>query len=340
MAAASDPAAIGVAAAEPTRTTRPMTDTAASDTADREIVATRVFDAPRELVFDMWTDPIHIAQWWGPKGFRNTIHQMDVRPGGQWRFVMHGPDGVDYKNEIVYTEVVRPERIAYDHVSGPRFRAVATFADEEGKTRLTVRMVFETAALRDKTAKEFGAVEGLNQTLGRLGEQLASTDPVDRPFIISRSFDAARERMFELWTSREHLMRWFGPKGFTMLYAKLDLRRGGSFHYRIRSPEGHEIWGKFVYREIAPPERIAWVNSFSDENGGLARHPGADAWPVEMLTTVTFAELQPGRTTVTVRWVPHKPTQAERTTFHTGRESMNMGWTGTFDQLGEYLARG
>ena len=145
---------------------------AAANTADREIVARRVFDAPRELVFKMWTEAEHITKWWGPNGFTTTIHEMDVRPGGVWRFVMHGPDGRDYQNKIVYVEIVKPERIVYDHVSGPQFRSTAIFAEQGGKTELTVRMLFETAALRDKVAEEFGAVEGLNQTLGRLGEHL------------------------------------------------------------------------------------------------------------------------------------------------------------------------
>ena len=141
---------------------------------DREIVATRIFEAPRDLVFQMWTDPNHVSRWWGPNGFKTTIHEMDVRPGGAWRFVMHGPDGTDYRNEVIYDEVVPPERLTYTHVSGPRFRMVATFGDEGGRTRLSVRMIFETAAQRDKTIEEFGAVEGLNQTLGRLAEQLDS----------------------------------------------------------------------------------------------------------------------------------------------------------------------
>ncbi|HEX4794974.1 MAG TPA: SRPBCC family protein [Humisphaera sp.] len=145
----------------------------ASNTADREIVATRIFDAPRELVFDMWTDPKHIARWWGPSGFRLTIHEMNVKPGGEWRFIMHGPDGRDYQNKNVYVEIMRPQRIVFDHVSGPIFRMTATFEEQGNKTRLTVHMLFETAELREKTIMEFGAVEGLNQTLGRLGEELA-----------------------------------------------------------------------------------------------------------------------------------------------------------------------
>lgn len=144
-----------------------------SSTTDREIRATRVFDAPRDLVFRMWTDREHIGKWFGPNGFTTTIHEMDVRPGGAWRFILHGPDGRDYRNEIIYVEVVRPERLVYDHVSGPAFRARVIFAEEGQKTRLTMQMLFATAELRDKVAREFGAVEGLHQTLGRLAEELA-----------------------------------------------------------------------------------------------------------------------------------------------------------------------
>src|SRR5437763_2857329 len=118
---------------------------AAAAEAANEIAATRVFDAPRELVWKMWTDPRHVIHWWGPNGFTNTIHEMDVRPGGDWRFVMHGPDGTDYPNHNVYVEVTPPERLVLDHVSSPRFRMTATFEDLGGRrTRLGVRMGFES----------------------------------------------------------------------------------------------------------------------------------------------------------------------------------------------------
>ncbi len=139
---------------------------------DREIVTTRMLDAPRELVFRAWTDREHLAQWWGPNGFTNTIHEMDVRPGGVWRFVMHGPDGVDYKNEAVYVEVVRPERLVYLHVSAPKFHMTVTFDEQGGKTMLSMRMRFETAVERELVIKKFGAVEGAKQTLGRLADYL------------------------------------------------------------------------------------------------------------------------------------------------------------------------
>jgi uncharacterized protein YndB with AHSA1/START domain len=141
-----------------------------ADMAEREIVVTRVFDAPRALVFKAWTDEKHLARWWGPNGFTITTYAMDFRVGGTWRFVMHGPDGRDYQNENVYVEIAEPERLVYRHVPPPKHETTVTFADEGGKTRVTARMVFESAALREQTIKAVNAVEGLKQTLGRLGE--------------------------------------------------------------------------------------------------------------------------------------------------------------------------
>lgn len=111
-------------------------DSETTNTADREIVNMRIFYAPRELVWKAWTDPKHVAEWWGPNGFTTTIHEMDVRPGGVWRFTMHGPDGVDYKNKIVFIEIAKPARIVYDHVSGPKFQVTATFDENMARPGL------------------------------------------------------------------------------------------------------------------------------------------------------------------------------------------------------------
>ena len=299
---------------------------------DREIVASRTFDAPRDLVFRMWTEPEHVRQWWGPKGFRNTILSMDVRPGGQWRFIMHGPDGTDYKNDIIYREIVRPERIAYTHVSGPVFDAVATFDEEGGKTRVTVRMTFATTELRNRVVEQFGAVEGLEQTLDRLGETVAQGD-----FVISRVFDAPRNLLFRVWTEREHLEQWWGPKGVTIVSCTNDLRPGGKMHYAMRAPDGTVMWARWVYREIEAPERLVFVNSFSDESGGLAPVPFDEEWPSEMLSVITFEDVS-GRTRVTVRFSAWNATKNARCVFAAGHLSMEGGWTGTFEQLEEYLA--
>ena len=158
------------------------------------------------------------------------------------------------------------------------------------------------------------------------------------PFAISRTFNAPRELVFKAWTERERLMQWFGPKGFTMPVAKMDLRPGGSLHYCMLSPDGKEMWGKFVYREITAPERIVWVNSFSDKDGNLTRHPMMPTWPREMLSTATFVE-NAGKTTVIVNWLPLNPTEEERQVFENMRAGMNQGWSGTFEQLEDYLAK-
>jgi uncharacterized protein YndB with AHSA1/START domain len=147
----------------------------AASTTEREIIATCVFDAPRELVWQVWTDPKHIIHWWGPNGFTNTIREMEVSPGGVWRFIMHGPDGIDYRNEIIYIDVKKPERLVYYHVSGPKFHVTVTFDDEGGKTKLSMRMLFDTAAELEQAVRKFNAVEGLGQTLGRLKDYLGKS---------------------------------------------------------------------------------------------------------------------------------------------------------------------
>jgi len=146
----------------------------------RSIVGTRVFDAPRELVFSAFTDPKHLAQWWGPTGFTTTTHSFDFRVGGVWRFVMHGPDGRDYQNRVIYEEIVRPERLVYRHtgdedVEPVQFSQTLTFEDlGNSKTRLIWHGVFPSAAERDRVIKEYGADKGLVQTMARLAEHVAA----------------------------------------------------------------------------------------------------------------------------------------------------------------------
>lgn len=140
------------------------------DSADREITSVRVFDASTGQVFQAWTDPAILALWWGPKDFKNTFEVFEPRPGGDWKFVMHGPDGTDYKNESVFREIERPSRIVLDHISSPRFQIVATFVAEADKTKLSFRMIFETAEMRDRVK---GVVVNANeQNFDRLAEQL------------------------------------------------------------------------------------------------------------------------------------------------------------------------
>ena len=141
-------------------------------TADREIVATRLLDASRDLVFRLWTEQEHIERWWAPDGFSVTTSERNVRPGGVWRFILHSPDGGNYHNKIVYAGIVPPERLTYTHTGGSQFRTTVKFAESGRKTKVTVRMVFDSAVDRAQALETFHAVEGLNLMLERLEKHL------------------------------------------------------------------------------------------------------------------------------------------------------------------------
>lgn len=160
--------------------------------------------------------------------------------------------------------------------------------------------------------------------------------PAAPVFTITRSFNATRDAMWKAWTTPEQMAQWFGPKGFTCHVPKLDLRPGGITHSYLRAPDGTEMWGKFVYREITPPSHLAWTHSFADADGSVTRHPFSPTWPLELSTTIDFAE-KDGKTTITLTWTPHNATDEEIKTFAGGMDSMQQGWTGTFDQLEEFL---
>lgn len=142
---------------------------------EREILVSRIINASREKVFDAWVDPDKVVKWWGPRGFTNTNIEMNVTPGGKWRYTMHGLDGTDFPNVIVYTEVKPPELLVYEHKGEGDFADIAfkvrvTFETEGGKTRVTMRSIFKDPAVLKKVAEEYGAIEGAKQNLERLSE--------------------------------------------------------------------------------------------------------------------------------------------------------------------------
>jgi PhnB protein len=202
-------------------------------------------------------------------------------------------------------------------------RAFAALA-EGGQVRMQLAKTF--------WSPRFGMVE---DRFG-IGWMIAVMPP-STPFIISRTFEAPRERVWQAWTERERLMQWYGPKGFTMPTAKSDLHPGGQLHYCLRAADGMEIWGKWGYRVIDAPARLVWVEYFSDQHGGLARHPLSATWPLEILSAATFAD-EDGKTKLTIEWLPLNPTDEERRTFDAAHAEMRQGWGGTLDQLAAYLA--
>jgi uncharacterized protein YndB with AHSA1/START domain len=157
-------------------------------------------------------------------------------------------------------------------------------------------------------------------------------------FTISRTINAPLARVWRAWTEEEQLKQWWAPKGFANLGVKLDLRVGGTMHYGLRSPDGVEFWGRFVYREIVPEQRLVLVLSFADEKGNVVRHPWDGQWPLQLLTTIEFADLG-NQTEVTVHWIPVNASGAEAKRFDEARESCKTGWSGTFDNLDAHIAK-
>ena len=306
-------------------------------TTDREIVITRVFDASPELVFDAWTNPNHLVHWFGPNGFTTTIQKMDVRPGGEWRLVMRGPDGRDYRNHIVYVEVDRPHRIVYRHEpeadSEPVvFETTVTFAEHEGKTLLTLSMLFPTVELRDENARKYGSIEGGKQTLARLAEYLPESmapaiAAMEREIVITRLFDAPREMVFAAWTDPKQLQRWWGPKDFTNPVCECDARAGGEWHIVMRQWNGAEYPCGGVYREVAPPERLAFTNNAIDPAGDVV---------IEGFTSVEFAEHEGGMTLLTLT----TRAKAFDEKMLAALAGMHTGWSQSLDKLFDLVANG
>lgn len=143
-----------------------------NNTKDRELRLSRVLNAPVDLVWEVWTKPEHIKNWWGPNGFTNTISKMDIQPGGEWDLVMHGPEGTDYINKSIFKEIVPNKKIVYEHISGPKFTATILFEAQGDQTLINWHMLFESREQFIQVVKTFKADEGLKQNVEKLNNYL------------------------------------------------------------------------------------------------------------------------------------------------------------------------
>jgi uncharacterized protein YndB with AHSA1/START domain len=247
--------------------------------ADREIVITRVINAPRELVFGAFTDPQNIGQWWGPTGFTTTTYQRDVRPGGTWRYMMHGPDGVDYPNRIDYIDIEKPERLVYDHGTGvtelkddpARFHVTITFSEQGKQCLVTMRSRF-TSAERCAAVKKFGAIEGGNQTLSRLEEYLSNNSAASPITLrVTRRFSASAERVFDAWLDPAHVKQWlFATPTGKMLHVEVDARVGGRFVIVERRGD-IDAYHTGIYSAIDRPRHLAFTFATNEQMADAAQ---------------------------------------------------------------------
>ena len=302
-----------------------------------ELYITRVYDAPVKMVWDAWTDPKQVAKWWGPRGFTITTHHKDVKPGGTWSYIMHGPDGVDYPNKTLFHEVEKYSRLVYDHGASdntpPMFRVTVNFSESAGRTTMDMTMTLPTAEAAAET-KKFIKKAGGNSTWDRLTEYLADTDK----FVITRSIHTQIDKMFQLWTDPKHLSQWLPPTGTTMRFINVDIRPGGSGFYEMSAANGMKMHGKINYLEIVKPHRLVYTQVFCDENQNITRHPMAPTWPETMLTTIQLTAEDANTTRVTVTWeIFGEATATERETFNREKAGMTQGWSGSFDKLDDYI---
>jgi uncharacterized protein YndB with AHSA1/START domain len=327
-------------------TTSNVTDTATAN----EIVISRVFAAPRAMVWGALADPWQVGQWWGPKGFTTTILEMDLRTGGKWRLIMHGPDGTNYPNEMTFTEVIPMERIGLE-LTGCRegaelihFQQTMTFTDEEGGTRFTVCIVFATAEDRDRNVREYGSIEGGKQMMERLNvhlhersahplEKLANNlaaAPATHELNITRTFNAPRELVWRAWTDPAMAIQWSGPKQWPAFHMELgkkptDRWRIGMRGNRPGTDIPTEIWQGGILREFVPPERL--VYTFAWENRTSVGLP-EDGDLHETVITVRLEEHE-GKTTMYFHQA-FFATAAER-------DGHNGGWNSSFERLEELV---
>lgn len=232
---------------------------------------TRVYRAPRDLILQMWSEPDRITKWWGPIGFTTTTTEMDFRPGGVWRFTMHGPDGTDFPNFVKYIET-GPDRIVYDHGCDGEvvhFHVVVTLDEiDSGMTKMDFQAIFPTVEALRRVVEEFGAEKGMIETTARLDALLAETQSAADPFrlVVSlpsdteiqmvRSFRAPRSLVFEAFTKAEHIRNWQSPHQYTFVDCEFDARLGGKWHMSQSDTDGNVWRFQGDVLEVSPPAKL------------------------------------------------------------------------------------
>jgi uncharacterized protein YndB with AHSA1/START domain len=287
---------------------------------ERTLVATRLFDAPREVVYRAWTDPKQLAQWFPPKDFTAPRCEVDARPGGIFRVDMKGPDGAVFVGEGVFREVVPNERLVFtfagEEAVPPPILVTVLFETQGEKTKLTMLQTAETVADYLDLLK-LGATEGIDQSFEKLEALLARTatsrtaaSVAGRTLTLTRVFDAPRELVWTAYTDPKHIVKWMFANEWESPFADTDVRPGGAFRIGMRPADHHAEGFTFsgTYREVVKPERI--VQALGDGR----------------VMTTTFEDVK-GKTKLTLSVEMAESDEAERT-----------GWTQILENLASHVA--
>ncbi len=251
-----------------------------------QVIQTRLIKASRERVWDAWTDPAQLGQWWGPKGFSVTTALFEFRVNGHWVFTMRGPDPDpqsknpggprDFPSHIVWTRIARtsdaaPWHLEYHHLQADSidttlFKSVVAFEDHNGHTLLTWKADFASNALRDQLIRDYGAARGGRETAARLAHHTEGSgyDQTNKAqgyrLVLSRVLPVKRDLVWRAWTEPELLKQWFCPKPYAVDRCVLDLRAGGRFYTHMTGPNNWEADNEGSYLEVVPNERLTFTD--------------------------------------------------------------------------------
>ncbi len=305
-----------------------------------EIEIIRIYDAPVKLVWEAWTDLKHVEKWWGPRGFTITTKSKDLRPGGQWIYTMHGPDGTDYPNITTYHEVVKYKKLVYDHGANSErpklFTVTVTFTEENGKTIMNMISTLPTAEEAQAMKKHIKMANGYS-TWDRLAEYLENETSQRDVFVINRSFDATIENVYQMWIDPDKFVQWMGPNGAAMSFLSQNIKEGGISLWSMTLGDQAK-YGQLKYQKIGPPELLVYTQNFCDQEGHLTKAPFSDTYPETLLTTVKLCKEDSQRTRVTVQWeIAGKRSEVEKKTFIEMKSAMTTGWNESFDKMDDLL---
>jgi uncharacterized protein YndB with AHSA1/START domain len=239
---------------------------------ERDVVMTRVFNAPRRLVFDAWTRPELLVRWFGARGWTVPVCEIDLRSGGAYRYVMRGPEAADVTMRGTYREIDPPERLAwtegYEGFSEGGWRPedetlnTMVLTERDGKTTWTLTTTYPSRQVRDAAYALKQAWDGMSYSLDRLDAVLRTRD-----LVVTRGFDAPVERLWQAWTASEDVKEWWGPQGFTAPIANMDVREGGCSRVCMRSPDGVAFYNTWTYQRVEPGQRLEYLVAFCNDKG-------------------------------------------------------------------------
>ncbi len=287
----------------------------------REIIQTRIYKAPKELLLRMWSNPEHITHWWGPAGFSTTTHEMQFKPGGLWKYTMHGPDGTDYPNCIRYIHI-SPDRIEYRHGGEGKpvdFHVRVDFYQRGDMTEMNFCMTFSTSEERDRVAAQYGAVEGLASTMGRLDEYAAAQNPNNIELVIVRKFKAPRVLVWKALTEGEQIKQWSCPAGLELERSNGDAIAGGKWSARMVTPSGYGFDSEGEYLEVSPMDTLKYTHRWKKEDGSYKP------------TTLISISLTENDGFTTLCFVQAGFWSEEARAAHLG------GWSSTIENLGKFV---